>query len=1437
MARLILFIFVAVLCLVGTASAADYYVNQSSAGGDTGADCANAKSLIWFNSNGAAGDTAIMCDGAYTTQINPSNTGTSGNYITYIADDQYGAVVSTSSYGAHLLNKNYIVIDGLYFNDCGNRWMWINGSDYNIIKNCKFYDAGGGVQDGLRLLEGSDYNQITNNIFEDAALSSSGVYWDQECQDAWDAQTAMPSDCDRQTAPADLFRLTSGKGNILANNTFGNASHHAIAIHSEYMDSQRTEQLIIRNNTVLNYFHSQIGVGDNAYALVENNLVVHGGAGKIFNPCDNDREVKNAGGIYILEGDPDNPCIVRYNQVSDNDYGFIWGASSDVQICENNRIVFNTFFDNTWQVFHTNNDNVYNYSGNIIKNNIINSTDDINIHNMVGGVAGGLQGYVDWLNSNDGIVVYNTFQYNMFNSSADDIYFKDQYSTPHNLSYVISTYPTEWYSSNFGGSADFVDGPGNDFNLNSTSNAIDAGGWLTTITSSTNTGQTSFVVSDSMYFYDGWDIPGETGDIIKTEGGEETTITDINYGTHTLTVSPAIDIVNGEGLSLTYNGTAPDIGAYESTGNSAPNITSWENNHTSNNTLLITIDANQHVNFNATANQTITTWTWKKDSVDQSHNFDNITLNWSSLGSKSVTVTAANTNGTSSAVEWTVTVENPGTWNYYKNITINHSMVYEDLTNFSVLINLTDSDLSDHAQADGDDIIFKTSDGVTQLDHEQEDWNATTGEYFGWVRVPAVNGTVNTTIRMYYNNSDAVNSENAAGVWDDNYKAVYHMSETPPGTIYDSTSNDNDATTSGMDSADQVAGQIDGALDYDEVDDYIYTGVDTSLDCGNNVTITIYAQRDDTLIPVSEKQSLVVYREPGISQSQYTLYWNDDEKLEFYIYDGGWQGFFGTSQIQDTDPHRIDLVWNGTNIWTYIDGAQDNTGAFAYTPNNGDEVLWIGNDSHAADREFDGIIDETRISNIPRSAGWISTGYNNTEYPDLFLIVGAETSTEEVTYQNVSGVWHFWTYENIPELHTAINDETVLEYNTTLDIYTFHESFYQNVSTDTFYYNESTHLKSNNDSSIAYFRWAGKVEFDEGLIIGWNTTSNTTAPKTDSTRAYIYNDDYATGNITNMNISYLGYDSSIKYGITLSEYSNMTIENNTMSNNYYGICILSGSENNTFNNNTITESNEAGIYLNGDNNNVTSNDITSNEGNGIISMGGHGCNISNNGIHSNLGTGIYLFGTNNNDINNNTIYSNSHSGIYLYASDDNELKYNNVSDTSGSYYDFVIRIGSDNTQITNSTKTSDYYRFDLTSSPVAFFNGIDYNITVTEDTVIQDNPPQGTENVNVTVVSGTIDWINVSGLSASTNYSTYYSINDTVIESKTTGGTGVVNFTTNLGIESYYINETIWTSNTSILYLGINSRWVDNSTWNHLVAPSETDTEIPPADVDFWGSY
>ncbi len=89
----------------------------------------------------------------------------------------------------------------------------------------------------------------------------------------------------------------------------------------------------------------------------------------------------------------------------------------------------------------------------------------------------------------------------------------------------------------------------------------------------------------------------------------------------------------------------------------APGITSWSNGKTNNNSLTLAVNTSETVNFNATANQTITTWNWYKDSVNQNNNYDNLTTSWNTSGTKSIQVNATNSNGTSNTITWTVTVQ------------------------------------------------------------------------------------------------------------------------------------------------------------------------------------------------------------------------------------------------------------------------------------------------------------------------------------------------------------------------------------------------------------------------------------------------------------------------------------------------------------------------------------------------------------------------------------------------------------------------------------------------------------------------------------------------------------------------------------------------------------------------------------------------------------
>ena len=80
-------------------------------------------------------------------------------------------------------------------------------------------------------------------------------------------------------------------------------------------------------------------------------------------------------------------------------------------------------------------------------------------------------------------------------------------------------------------------------------------------------------------------------------------------------------------------------------------------------------------------------------------------------------------------------------WQYRKLITIDNTKVAANLTDFPVLISITDTDLRDDAQSDGDDILFTSSDGTAKLSHEIEDYDGTTGALVAWVKIPSLSGS------------------------------------------------------------------------------------------------------------------------------------------------------------------------------------------------------------------------------------------------------------------------------------------------------------------------------------------------------------------------------------------------------------------------------------------------------------------------------------------------------------------------------------------------------------------------------------------------------------------------------------------------------------------------------------------------------------------------
>ena len=109
-----------------------------------------------------------------------------------------------------------------------------------------------------------------------------------------------------------------------------------------------------------------------------------------------------------------------------------------------------------------------------------------------------------------------------------------------------------------------------------------------------------------------------------------------------------------------------------------------------------------------------------------------------------------------------------------------------------------------------------------------------------WVQAPRVSHTSDTTIYLCYGNAAVTTDQsNQTGVWDTNYKAVFHL---PNGTILsgtDSTANGNHAT---VNSATATVGKIGGGAAGNSSSQNLSAASNSSLNPAANVTVETWVK-------------------------------------------------------------------------------------------------------------------------------------------------------------------------------------------------------------------------------------------------------------------------------------------------------------------------------------------------------------------------------------------------------------------------------------------------------------------------------------------------------------------------------------------------------------------------------------------------------------------
>ncbi|MBN1411810.1 MAG: hypothetical protein JW969_13260 [Spirochaetales bacterium] len=337
-------------------------------------------------------------------------------------------------------------------------------------------------------------------------------------------------------------------------------------------------------------------------------------------------------------------------------------------------------------------------------------------------------------------------------------------------------------------------------------------------------------------------------------------------------------------------------------------------------------------------------------------------------------------------------------WTYRIKLTVPSANIDADLTDFPVLVNLSDfaaTNFFTTVEVDFGDLVVTDSDGVTLLRREIVDLNkgGSTGEL--WFKAPLLSSTADSVFYIYYGNSD-YNASNSTDVWSNGYAGVWHLNETGSGTAgeYEDSSPNANHGTGGSGLSGRVnttpanaAGKIGQGQRFNNgVDtDAISFGSGSSMANLGPLTLSFWCQIPSTAsVPNGRRFANkgfdaywanpdALYWQRGFSGGDVRRYWATlSENDIWYLYTVIWDGTFNSSGI---------TIYENTS--TGSTGASDTTGTL-----NDDSAteFFLGNVNWAGtyDRGVDGYFDEVHYANVSRSFEWISAEHANQNDPSSF---------------------------------------------------------------------------------------------------------------------------------------------------------------------------------------------------------------------------------------------------------------------------------------------------------------------------------------------------------------------------------------------------------------------------------------------------------------------
>lgn len=348
-------------------------------------------------------------------------------------------------------------------------------------------------------------------------------------------------------------------------------------------------------------------------------------------------------------------------------------------------------------------------------------------------------------------------------------------------------------------------------------------------------------------------------------------------------------------------------------------------------------------------------------------------------------------------------------FNARQTLTIDHTKVdssQASYANFPVLVSTNGVAFSTSAaggqllNANGYDLIYTSDSSCGQqyaLNFDTETVNNTgSAPRNEFVKIPLVSSTTDTLFYRCLGNALITSYQGVStNTYDSDFHLIWHLPNGSVLTARDSTIGSDSGTLVNAPTA--TAGEIDGAAAFVAASNQHIDENTSALTSVSSVTFSAWVNA--TSFP--NAYNTVGGKISPTTSVGYVMYVKSNGKLAMYVvgalssanYDGT-----GTATLLAGTTYYLSLTYdNTTGLKGYVNGVLDGTGA-AFGP----MTLSIGpfqlsNDPNNPGRNWNGWIDESRVSDVVRPIGWEKTSFTNQSAPSTFVTQGAIVTSTATT--------------------------------------------------------------------------------------------------------------------------------------------------------------------------------------------------------------------------------------------------------------------------------------------------------------------------------------------------------------------------------------------------------------------------------------------------------